>query len=507
MIGFLKTHKELLLFHLTVNVIIGLFITFGSYIHIPVQSLDGILAYAAHFLIVQFSIFCFTYILSLNKYVFYIVFTFLFLICSFAGYWAYTQDLAFTQGVIQAILEAKSQVIYELFNFYLLIYYVFTIVALIFILIWYKRLKFKIFNIIFLIFSLIGIFAFFVIDYIKLDTLSSRLPYSLIKSVYHYQKKPPMNFIKIDQPLITTNKGVNVIFILGESVRADHLGINGYYRNTTPHLSKTPNLYSFGNVHTERTYTDISVPQILSNESMDEPNIKMRTSLIDVLNMSDIHTVWIGNQVEEPSFSYFINGTNKHIYIDPLHSVYSFHNSYDIDILPHFRTEIKPDEQKFMILHMLGSHWMYDKRYSDKFKKYKPTAKSKFLPDNTQDEMINAYDNTILFLDYFINQVIKEAEKYQRETVVIYLSDHGELLGEGGRYLHAQSSKYLKNPACLVWFSKPFVKAHPNIVNHVQKVQKVQNNKINSDFLYPSVLSLFDIKGISYDESKSIFLP
>jgi lipid A ethanolaminephosphotransferase len=150
---------------------------------------------------------------------------------------------------------------------------------------------------------------------------------------------------------------------------------------------------------------------------------------------------------------------------------------------------------------MMGSHWWYDTRYPDKFKIFNPTIKSKHVPANSSQEMINSYDNTLVYLDYFIDETIKIIEKSNSNTILIYLSDHGEMLGENGLWLHAQNNKTLENPAMLIWYSNDFEKNYPE---KVKNFKKNASNKTNLDFFFNTILDLYQIEGVEYDKNKSI---
>jgi glucan phosphoethanolaminetransferase (alkaline phosphatase superfamily) len=150
----------------------------------------------------------------------------------------------------------------------------------------------------------------------------------------------------------------------------------------------------------------------------------------------------------------------------------------------------------------MGSHWWYETRYPDAFRKYKPVIKSKLISSNSRQEMVNSYDNTILYLDYFLDKTIGAIEQHDSETILIYLSDHGEMLGENNKWLHAQQGKAVSNPAMLIWYSERFAKNHPETVKNLAALR---HQKIDLDFLFPSIVGLFGIEGIPYEADQNIF--
>lgn len=150
----------------------------------------------------------------------------------------------------------------------------------------------------------------------------------------------------------------------------------------------------------------------------------------------------------------------------------------------------------------MGSHWYYENRYKENFRKFKPVIHSKFVKANSKEEMINSYDNTILYTDYFLKNIIDNIKKQNTNTILIYLSDHGEALGENGNWLHAQESEGIKNPAAIIWFSDKF---YENNKDKAAQLISIKNKKITSDFLYYTILELFEIKGIKIQQKENLF--
>lgn len=500
---FISKNKKLLLFHLLVNVLIGVFISASSYVHIPITNASGFISYLIHFCLLQFTLFGFTYLISLNTWVFRILFSIFFLVFSFVGFWGYSQDVVITDGVIQATLETKAYIVVELINIYLILYVLLSIAVLYWILKRYNQLERR-FAPVILSIALIAVFAYFMTNSLRSKTLSSRLPYSIASGMVDYYQKPTVKFKEVDSRVQAKHNDINIVFVLGESVRADHLGINGYARNTTPRLEQIEDLISFKNLNTDRLFTAVSIPQILSDEPMDNPKIEEKTSLVDVLNKVDYTTYWIGNQVSEVSYAYFIRKSKEQIMIDPFHSVFSYNNASDLELLPYFQKTLSNPSPNFILLHMLGSHWMYSKRYEDGFRIFTPTAESKYLPANTKEEMINAYDNTILLLDHFMAEVIEDIKKKDDKTILVYLADHGELLGENGHYLHAVPGEPIKNPAGMIWLSPKLKEAYPE---YFHNIRQKKDDTIQLDFFFPTILDLIGVEGMEYDKNKSVIRP
>ena len=249
-----------------------------------------------------------------------------------------------------------------------------------------------------LIVSLLFIAIYFIGENYRFGVFNRRLPYSIVNAIKEYSKKENTTYNTIKGELFSLSENMNVIFVLGETVRADHLGINGYGKETTPNLQKQENIISFPNVFTPLTYTAISLPQILTNASIKDTLSTNNTILYSVLNEANIETSWIGNQSLEKSYELIVKENKRVVLIDPFHSVLSFKKQKDEKLIEILDTIKFTNNKTFTTLHMIGSHWFYNSRYTDKHKKFKPTADSKFLKSSTNEELINSYDNTIVYL-------------------------------------------------------------------------------------------------------------
>lgn len=494
----LRKYKEQIWFHLIMNFVFILFISFSTFFHIPLPGIRDKLAYAALLILLQFTVFGFLYFLSLNKYIFAVIFPPLFVLCGISAYFVFTQDIIINDGVIHATLETKPDVVADLLSFPLLITIVFFCLLSYYLVRKRSRIPHNSLRSPLMFLAFFGVAAFFTVTFLRPSTFKARLPYSIFYGTKAYFEKPEIKFKEVDISLSSHQNDLQIILVLGESVRADHLGINGYRRNTTPYLSKRKNIVSFPHVFTNKTYTAVSLVQILSDQSVNDSSDKSEFySLIDVLNKANIETRWIGNQTPEKSYLPFISGSQVRSMVDPYHSEFSFHKEYDEVLIKNFSKYLKSNRKSFTVLHMMGSHWFYENRYPDSFRQFNPVSKSKNVASNTPQEMINSYDNTILYLDYFLDQVISEVEKSKKKAVVFYLSDHGEALGENGSWLHAQDNASIRNPAMMLWMSDAFLSSQRKPL----KLNGRDNRKITTDFLYPTVLDLFQVKGISVDSS------
>ena len=188
--------------------------------------------------------------------------------------------------------------------------------------------------------------------------------------------------------------------------------------------------------------------------------------------------------------------------IDPFHSVLSFKKKKDFALLDQFNLDIIDNKNRISTIHMIGSHWYYNNKYTKEFEKFTPVTNSKYVGALSEEQIINSYDNTILYLDYFLNSLIEKLKKSSKETLLIYLSDHGEILGENGQWFHAQQNTASENPAMLVWYSENFKINNPEMV---ENILNNQHQKFSTDFLFHSILDISKIKGFEINKRQSIF--
>ncbi|MFV0541064.1 MAG: phosphoethanolamine transferase [Aestuariibaculum sp.] len=496
----IKKYRTQIVFHLLLNLIILVFVTYSTFYHIPLNGWEKV-GYLFFLLLIQFTVFGFVYFLSLNRILFVILFPIAFIICGISSFWVYTQDIIINEGVIQATLETKSDIVADLISFPLILYIISLIIVTVFILKKYYLLKNNTIKSPLSIFAVLALTVFLFLFIKRPMTFDSKSPYNIFIGLIDYYQKPILEFKEINIPITSSSDTLKIILILGESVRADHLSLNGYNRNTTPLLEARDAVISFPNIFTSKTYTGESIPQILTNQSINDSISTSLVSLIDVFNKAKIQTIWIGNQTPEKSYLHFIKQCSIKKFIDPYHSYLTYHKDLDEKLLPYFDSYFQKEKKQLIIFHTMGSHWFYENRYRKEFQKFEPVMQSKFLKANTEQEIINSYDNTIVYFDYFLDSLIQKIEETHTNTLVVYLSDHGESLGENGIWLHGQEATN-KNPAMVVWFPREFIKRNPN---KTKNLLEKKNQNITTDFLFHSFMDIFKIEGISYQRDLSLF--
>ncbi len=335
--------------------------------------------------------------------------------------------------------------------------------------------------------------------------------YSLGKYIHRkYLVKPiPFEHLGLDAKVeSTTKKPKLVIMVVGESARAADFELNGYKRDTNPNLIKLKDLIDFGNVYSCGTETAVSVPCMfsrLSRSDYKDAKAKAMDTVIDILNHAKINLLWKDNNSDSKGVATRIKN-----YIDVKNSKDPKYckdgECYDMILLKGLQKFVNSHKGDiFIVLHQMGSHGpAYYKRYPKSFEKFKPACHSNQLEDCTRQEIKNAYDNTILYTDYFLSQVIKFLKENSKThaTAMLYMSDHGESLGENGIYLHSMpyfiAPEYQKHIGAMMWLSNSFKK-------YRDELEKRKNERFSQDNLFDSILGLMDVKTKVYDKKLDVF--
>ncbi len=234
-----------------------------------------------------------------------------------------------------------------------------------------------------------------------------------------------------------------VILVVGETARPDRFSLNGYERQTNP-LLEIEDVLSFDNVWACDTSTARSLPcmfSMQSQEGYDRIEAQNSSNVLDVIQGTGrVEVLWRDNNDTEGSKGVAERVTYEEFLTTDVNPVCDI-ECRDEGMLVNLQSYIdsNPDKDMLIVLHMMGSHGpAYYKRYPREFSVFKPTCQTAQLSDCSDEEINNAYDNSILYTDYFLAKVIAllKGNIGDFEASMIYIGDHGESLGESGLYLH-----------------------------------------------------------------------
>ncbi len=502
--GLLNIHKRYYLFVCLSTLFIALMFTSTDFLTIPVNSFKDVCILFMQWIVVTLSLFFAMLILSVNRYIFLFLMPLLTLVSAVLAYFRYTINATLTPMLLDAALDNDLGTSVQLVSGGLVLF----LLAALLLSAGLVYLRFKLGFIQYkpglLLTGVAGMFFFTNVSAFQ-RPISERIPFNIYYTVSKYNEEKQsikqQRISLIEQSKCTDDKPLTVVFVLGESLRPDHLGLNGYQRNTTPLLSKE-DIISFKNIHTEYTYTNRSLPHILTRaDSLNPDRAFTEESFVSMFNSCNYYTVWLANQESAKSYAYFMHECDSLFYANIEKSSYVFDKWVDESLFPLFDSALKSAaDKKLIILHTIGSHWWYNSHYTDSFARYQPVTKSKIISSCTKEEMINSYDNTVLYTDYFIHSLIGKLRN--ERVILVYLSDHGEALGEDGIWLHASQSPATQQTAGMVWMSASYKADYPQ---KYEKAMQKRDKKMRTDFLFHSLLDAGGIDSQYKDYTLSIF--
>lgn len=262
------------------------------------------------------------------------------------------------------------------------------------------------------------------------------------------------------------------VLIIGETGRADSWSLYGYDRLTNPNLMSEKNLVVFKDALTQSNTTHKSVSIILSDvDAKHYHKIYQRKGIMQAFREAGFKTICLSNQTENGSFiEYFTKEADIYKTIRTRNpKTHLLEHSFDEELVALMQEEIEKNTgDLFIVLHTYGSHFNYTDRYPEKFSKFKPDRLYE-VRRSMKDRLVNAYDNTILYTDYFLSEAIKVLKKSRAEVAMLYVADHGEDLFDDDRnkFLHASPTPtyYQLRIPFVMWFSDPYMLANKNETN------------------------------------------
>jgi lipid A ethanolaminephosphotransferase len=302
-------------------------------------------------------------------------------------------------------------------------------------------------------------------------------------------------------------KSVTVL-VVGETARARNFGFYGYTRDTTPSLERE-DIIAFKEFYSCGTSTAVSLPcmfSILTRKGFNKSEALRHENVLDIISRSGIQVIWRDNnsgckgvcdRVEFQDFSRLETGSCNS------------EECYDEVLLTDLGSMIDQlDHDLFIVLHQKGSHGpAYYKRVPEEFERFGPACKDPQLKNCTQQEIVNAYDNSILYTDHVLNRIIDflKSRERQYDTALIYVSDHGESLGEGNLYLHgapyALAPEEQTHIPFFIWLSEGYIS---DFELNEKCLRQKSDEMYSHDNLFHSLLGLLDIVTADYDKNLDI---
>ena len=299
------------------------------------------------------------------------------------------------------------------------------------------------------------------------------------------------------------------VMVIGETARSDNFSLYGYQRDTNPlltKLAKDSSLIVFKKARTESNTTHKSVPMLLTAASASDYSVLYREKgIIAAFKEAGFHTSFISNQLPNHSFIDFL-GMEADSYLFIKEAERAKDNVSDLELLPIVEGILEKGRKKeFIVLHTYGSHFQYNERYPRNMAHFLPDDKSQAKYENRQ-QLVNAYDNTIRFTDYFLYKLSALLSASGRNSAWLYTSDHGENIYDDNRnkFLHASPnpSEYELRVPLLAWTSTSYAKAYPDIISALRSNSgKCVSTSIS---IFHTILEMGGVKTKNLDLTKSL---
>lgn len=303
-----------------------------------------------------------------------------------------------------------------------------------------------------------------------------------------------------------------LVFVLGETARTQNYQLNGYARETNPYTSKL-DVISFQDVSSCGTATAVSVPCMFSQlprSDFDRSKADNQDNALDIMQRAGIDLLWKENDGGDKGVAHKINK----IEVDRRQKNEFCNGStcYDIALLENIEEQIDGMKgNRLVALHLIGSHGpTYFQRYPKDQAFFQPDCPRADIENCSVEQIVNTYDNTIRYTDFVIDQTIAKLKTLEDRynTALIYVSDHGESLGENGLFLHGMpyglAPDFQKRVPMMFWMSSGFKQdKHINSDCLTQKAQQTETH--SHDNVFHSLLGIMDVETNAYDGKLDIF--
>lgn len=328
----------------------------------------------------------------------------------------------------------------------------------------------------------------------QLGGLAMPWSYAVNTALFHIHKaQANQKEILLPDATISNPEKSVVVLVIGESARRENFSLYGYRKNTNPLLSQTPNLMHYL-ANSCATYTTAGVKCILEpKESSDLYEI-----LPNYLYRHGVEVIWRTSNWGEPPVH-----INDYQTASELRSHCQGEDCpYDGVLLSGLKEKIQqsPKNKILVVLHTSTSHGpSYNEKYPPQFEVFRPVCQSVELSQCSEQELLNAYDNTIVYTDYLLHSVIQDLQTLKGyQSMMLYVSDHGESLGEKNLYMHGLPMSFAPKQQYeipfLVWYSNPALQLKP--------LQEVSQH-----YVFHSVLRFLGVESPAYQPDLDLFQP
>ena len=291
------------------------------------------------------------------------------------------------------------------------------------------------------------------------------------------QAQQTLQPVGMDAHLVSPGDSVDtsplIVLVVGETARAANFGLGGYERDTTPllkQLQSEGDLVYFSNVSSCGTNTQTSVPCMFSPQGREtfDGGDTHQENLLDVLQRAGLAVLWLDNQSGCKGVCDRVpHADTRNLNLPDICPEGECFDEAMLRALPDELARLDPERRArgtVVVMHQMGSHGpAYYKRSPPAMKLFQPECTSHALQECPPEQIQNAYDNSLRNTDHLLAETVRWLQTLKRPTALVYVSDHGESLGEKGLYLHGMPYRMAPTEQThvpmLTWASKPLQQA------------------------------------------------
>lgn len=346
---------------------------------------------------------------------------------------------------------------------------------------------------------IVPVYVNYVGRYIKNTYFSKPLPYTQLGTDAHLSKANQ------DKPLLA-------IVVIGETARSMNIGYNGYARNTNPHTQNL-DIISLQHVSSCGTLTSHSVPCMFSNmtrKNYHRAEAEAQDNALDMIQRAGVSTLWIENDGGDKNVAKHIPQIkiNAQDHTEFCSDQSCLDGAIPSTIKSYLNTQDKKKNQ-LIVAHFIGSHGpTYFQRYPKAHERFTPACRQSNIENCTDEAISNVYDNTIAYTDFVLAELIKILKKYEttHHVALMYISDHGESLGENGLYLHGtpyfMAPEHQTQVPWFLWLSQSFEKAYN--LNRNCLIQLAQEEHVSQDYFFHTLIHFAGVETKAVDPELSL---
>ena len=293
-----------------------------------------------------------------------------------------------------------------------------------------------------------------------------------------------------------------IVLVIGESSRQDRWSLFGYGRDTNPLLARQANLVPLPDVITAVSATRLSVPVIISRKPARQ-SLKdgfSEKSFITAYKEAGFRTWWLSNQISFGKFDTPVSVFAREADVVQFTNLGGFSNKSTLDevLFEPLRAAMADSaRKKLIVLHTLGSHWNYSQRHPQSFDRWQPSLfgidKPVYTDIAIKPRLNNSYDNTILYTDWFLAQVLDRLQSTLHPAALLYVADHGQTLYDGACRIafHGHNTQYEFRVPAFMWYSDQYGERYPAKVRELRRHRKA---KLATENMFHTLLDMADIR-------------